>query len=675
MQLSETGQTKEKLTLTELCRELSISPATGRNWIRTGKLVPAAGSGKTPVFAKQDVERLKEELTDGTNAALKSRRNKKHISGNRFLPSYVNGNSKNLVTVQAVVDWLKERQITITDELLWAAAAEAALQLIRSKDGREMEGDCLRKYLTGDVDAGKLGFLIDDLIHGNARVKEVIDAYPELFRFSYVYEEREDVLGLLYLSMRSTGRKKSTGSYYTPAKLAKKLCQSLFFMNPPGQKDVFDPCCGTGSFLLQLPKEIDSDHVYGNDVDPLSVRIARINYALKYGITDAEKICTHITECDYLAFDREKKFDYIIGNPPWGCSFCEEQKRRLKENYTSAQGAGVESYDVFIEQAIRNLKEGGVLSFILPEAVLTTGSHQAIRGIMLASCSFQYAEFLGEAFEGVQCPCVILQMTVKGENGESTASDCVVKEKKREYIISRSRKLDAEHLSLFCTDEEHRIMKKIEENRSHVRLLGHAVFAMGIVTGNNREHVSSVKTQENEVVLRGADLHKFRITPSDHFLQFCPERFQQTAPVECYRAKEKLVYRFICNQLVFAFDDSQRLTLNSANIVIPQIEDLDMKYIMAVLNSRAAQFYFSRKFHSLKILRSQIEQIPIPKTDRVVQEKIIGFVNQIVGASAEETRREVFELLEQEIRVLYELDDPEYQIITEALEGENLFLN
>ena len=37
-----------------------------------------------------------------------------------------------------------------------------------------------------------------------------------------------------------------------------------------------------------------------------------------------------------------------------------------------------------------------------------------------------------------------------------------------------------------------------------------------------------------------------------------------------------------------------------------------MKYIMAILNSRVAQFYFKKRFNSVKVLRSHIEQIPIP---------------------------------------------------------------
>ena len=42
------------------------------------------------------------------------------------------------------------------------------------------------------------------------------------------------------------------------------------------------------------------------------------------------------------------EFDYIIGNPPWGCEFSKTEKQRLKEKYNSIKGKNIESYDLFI---------------------------------------------------------------------------------------------------------------------------------------------------------------------------------------------------------------------------------------------------------------------------------------------------------------------------------------
>ena len=87
--LSSVPKSEDYLTLKELCKELSISTATGRNWIKLGKLTPEYTDKRTPYFSKKYVAQLYAELHSGENKALKSRRNKKFISGNSLYSSYV----------------------------------------------------------------------------------------------------------------------------------------------------------------------------------------------------------------------------------------------------------------------------------------------------------------------------------------------------------------------------------------------------------------------------------------------------------------------------------------------------------------------------------------------------------------------------------------------------------
>lgn len=660
------------VSLSELCKELSISVATGRNWVKLGKLIPAFERKKTLFFSKTYMEQIKSDIKNGKNTALKSRRNKKYISGSNIYHSYVTEHSVNLPIVQSVIDYIEDNTIQITDEMICVMIAECAIQLILNKLNGIKKTNCLSKYLCGNLPGNEYLFLVDNIIKDSAHIREILDTYSELFSFEYTYEEREDILGLLYLSLKNQGSRKATGTYYTPTKIVKKLCHYLFTMNEAANKNVLDPCCGTGNFILQLPADISCNHVYGNDIDSLSVKIARINYALKYKVSDAIIVYTHIMEKDYLFFDRERRYDYIIGNPPWGYDFSDIQKEKLKEKYISAKGANIESYDVFVEQTLENLNKGGVLSFVLPEAILNVKTHSPIRQLMLDGCSFQYIEFLGNAFDKVQCPCVILQMKVTGEKFHGIG--LLVRDNHREFWIRTMRKFNAECLSFTMTDDEYRIIEKLNNLNNGTTLLGKSRFALGIVTGNNKRYISREKTDENEVVLKGSDLCKFRFIPSDHYIVFKPESFQQVAPAEYYRAKEKLLYRFICNQLVFAYDNKQTLSLNSSNILIPEIDGLDIKYIMAVLNSRTAQFYFKKQFNSVKILRSHIEQIPIPKAEKQVQNKIIDMVDSILKTSVEKVIRELYDSLDSEIADLYGLSYNEYQTIKSAVEGDNLFL-
>ena len=176
------------------------------------------------------------------------------------------------------------------------------------------------------------------------------------------------------------------------------------------------------------------------------------------------------------------------------------------------------------------------------------------------------------------------------------------------------------------------------------------------------------------MILKGSDLCKYRFHDTDHYIVFKPESFQQIAPTKYYRAEEKLLYRFICNQLVFAYDNRKTLSLNSCNILIPQIPGISVKYVMAVLNSRIAQFYFKKTFHSVKVLRSHIEQIPIPITNTESQEHIIRLADLILSATNENDITETYDEIDREIAEIYGLSGEEHLLIKETMKGENLFL-
>ncbi len=660
------------VSLNDLCTMLSISIATGRNWIKLGKLTPQTVVKKTSYFSLEYVNSIKNSLQKGDNAALKSRRNKKYISGNNIYNSYVSDFSVAQKQVQAILDYIEKNNVEIGDLEIRTLVAECGSQLLLHDTLVAFSGNCLENYLNGMLTLNGYDFLIDDLISDKEQSLAFIKRHPDLFGITYQYEGDEDVLGLLYISTKNLGTRKATGSYYTPTNVVKKLCEKLFEKNESLNKTILDPCCGTGNFLLQLPSSICFDKIYGNDIDELSVKIARINLAIKFSIKSRKKLYAHITNEDYLDHRFTRKFNYIVGNPPWGYDYSEDDKKRLRKKYSSAEGSSIESYDVFIEQAIYDLVPKGVLSFVLPEALLNVKTHMPIRKVLAQNCDFQYLDFLGNAFDKVQCPCIIFQIEHTGNPTSCVGME--INDGQRDFQINIPREISPGCFSFLTTDEEYALLQKISSSERNCYLANNAVFALGIVTGNNKEYISTNKTEQNEMVLKGSDLCKYRFTPTSNYIVFKPESFQQVAPTDYYRAPEKLLYRFICNQLVFAYDNQQTLSLNSCNIVIPKIEGLSVKYILAVLNSRVAQYFFKKTFNSVKVLRSHIEQIPIPFISKEQQEPILKSVETILAVHDTCRIVEAYDKLDEQISLLYGLTEKEYSIIKDSMAGENIFL-
>ena len=622
-------------TLSEACELLSISTATGRNWMKAGRLIPVSENGQKPLFEESSLFTLKKALADDSLPGLKSRRNKTYVSADT-----------------PVLD----------DITLCCKLRHCAEQLVLS---------------AGYPDCTAYQPLLDDLVDSItfSKWKNASDDYDVP---TYIYEPCEDTLGLLYQSLCNIGDKKFSGSYYTPAKLAKKLVD----MHLPAiskQYTVLDPSCGTGVFLLQLPDLLPLQHIYGNDINPLSVTLTRINLALKYHVTAPEEIETlkhNITVSDFLSSVEEKKsippatsvfqrtYNIILGNPPWGAKLSAKEKKNYNKIFSCATGNSMEIFDLFIDQSLRLLHPHGQLAFVLPEAVLTVKSHTPVRKLLLTTTSLHSVEYLGEAFELVHCPSIIL--SVKKENTLPFFKNVAVTlSDGANFTTQVERIISADFFSFTLTDEEYLLLQKICSCPSCTTLVDNAVFALGIVTGNNAGLLHSASAPGLEPIIKGSDISKYHIGAARHYIKFQPDKLQQTAPEEHYRAPEKLFYRFINKQLIFAYDNTGLLSLNSCNIVIPQIPDLSVKYVLAVLNSTVAQFFFEKKFHSVKVLRSHIEQIPIPLADKVTQEEIVALVDILISLEESSSEyKKTFSALDILIASLYGLTTEEYKQIS-----------
>ncbi|MCQ2604116.1 MAG: N-6 DNA methylase [Spirochaetia bacterium] len=609
-------KTDRTYSLEELCQELSISTATGKNWIRLGKLTPDC----PPLFSSEYVENIKDELARNINPSLKSRRNKKFVSGYDIYSSYISGTSDSALEIKKLISAMQAKNMALNENEIALLCSHYAAALIREETGNEAH-----RYL----------FLAEEMTNGDrASEKRFREENQWLFDFNIKYEENHDVLGLLYISCRNLRDRKITGSYFTPETVVKKLIYQLQENITPECR-ILDPCCGTGNFLLNIPHDISPYQLYGMDLDDLSIKITRLNIALRWKIPDSELMHSHFIVKNSLT-DTSSDFSLIIGNPPWG-----------------TQG----DYDQFMIKGIQNLKDGGTLSLIVPQSLLNVRKHSPTRKFILENAIIKKIIFLGDIFHKVNCPAIILQLR-KSHGGHSlrqSAESHIYVENQNQSFESNSSYLSAENF-IFLNNEDKKIIEKMDDLSGKIMLRGQSCFALGIVTGNNSRWIRGQSFQESEPVLTGTEILPFKCLKCKKFIRFTPDNFQQVAQEKYYRAPEKLVYRFISKIPTFAYDNKQMLTLNSCNILIPDVPGYSMKYILGILNSKAAAFYFQKKYNSIKMLREHIENLPIPPADSATQERIIKIVNDLIS-SINTTANTI--LLNNEVSALYGIVLPE----------------
>jgi len=77
--------------------------------------------------------------------------------------------------------------------------------------------------------------------------------------------------------------------------------------------------------------------------------------------------------------------------------------------------------------------------------------------------------------------------------------------------------------------------------------------------------------------------------------------------------------------------------------MIPQLPGYPVKAVLAFLNSEPVGFYYTRKFTSLKVLRSSLEKIPFPENPpKNIIDKLVEFSDDIIsGREQAGTEKEI----------------------------------
>ncbi len=580
------SEQKGILTIKDVADFFCISTATVRNWVKCGNLKTIKDTKNK--FYLKEVKKLKEKINSNQLNKLNTRANKSK-SDKTFMPDeYLNVNSD----IFEIISFIHKNKIDI----------KTALYLLTI--------NFLKKHNINNNQINK------ELKVWKSEIK-IKEEYS--FLLNCELPKENDVLGFIYQSLLSEGKKSQNGSYYTPESIVEKIVDEYV------KKDskVLDPCCGSGQFLLSFAKKIENpENIYGFDIDEIAVKIARINLLVKF----KDKDFTPNIFCKNTLFETKSckiKFDVIATNPPWGAHFSKEDIKKLKILYPKIKS--FESFSYILNRSIELLNDKGVISFILPESILNVKTHKDIREIILKKTKIKNIYYLGRVFKNVFTPVIRLDL-VKDEIKETK----IIKENET-YEINQSvwQKNQDFVFNIHANSMDIDIINRVYSIK-HTTLENSADWALGIVTGNNKKYVVSKKQEGVEAVYKGKDVDKFVLKKPTNYILFTPEVFQQVAPIYKYRVKEKLIYKFISKNLVFAYDDKGQLTLNSANIVIPKLENYPIKVIAALFNSTLYQFIFQKKFASIKVLRSHIEQLPLPLWNKKTFDEITIFVDEII---------------------------------------------
>ena len=456
---------------------------------------------------------------------------------------------------------------------------------------------------------------------------------------------QDDWIGFVYQSLTTEGRRILKGLYYTKPVIVNEMLSDIRVLS--GER-FLDPCCGSGIFLLKV-EHVELEQLYGIDNDPLAVMIAKANLMVKYS---EATIYPQIYQMDFLLHAAsalgDMKFDYIVTNPPWGT---EKGKLHASEVIQSKEKASL-----FFTEAFKFLNKNGIQHFLLPSSLMKIKVHGDFRRFVTHETRMETLKCYRERFKGVFTDFLSLKVSRKPIFG---SQNYVVYGANNEVSRKEFKPLEDDFCAIpMLNDRDEAIIGKVERLRHDD--LSHSQWALGIITGNNAKVLKDRPRKGLEPIYTGKDIGKYSLKKASRYIKYNRVDFQQCAKDEFYRAKEKLVYKFVSGHLCFTYDDKQRLFLNSANILIPKVDGMSTKTVLAFLNSALFNFLYTKRFNDLKILKGNLSTLPFPKISAEQNQQLSALVDRALGgdiSAEDEINALVFSL--------YELDQEEIALIIE----------
>ncbi|GAA7523384.1 type I restriction-modification system subunit M [Helicobacter pylori] len=191
-------------------------------------------------------------------------------------------------------------------------------EIEKSSLGTPSEENVKGLFADLDVNSNKLGSSHKSRVEKLTKILQAIGG----MQLGEYQKSGIDVFGDAYeylMAMYASNAGKSGGEFFTPQEVSELLAK-ITLHNQESVNKVYDPCCGSGSLLLQFSKVLGDKNVlkgyFGQEINLTTYNLCRINMFLH----DINYSKFHIALGDTLLdpqHEDDEPFDAIVSNPPY----------------------------------------------------------------------------------------------------------------------------------------------------------------------------------------------------------------------------------------------------------------------------------------------------------------------------------------------------------------------
>ncbi len=320
-------------------------------------------------------------------------------------------------------------------------------------------------------------------------------------------------------------------------------------------------------------------------------------------------------------------FDVVIGNPPYLRPHKLEigDKRALWAQY-QVYRAKSDIYACFIQRAIDLLKPRGYASYIVSNTFMSLESFAALRKYILDTCRILYFGLTPKkVFEAATVETIVLGL--KKEDSESVRRQNKISiTEYRDGAFERTKEIPQEifystYLNIFDLSWDEVALapsSKIELNTD--KLSETVTFCYGLKTADDAIFLTHTPdTPEHKRLLRRSDFGRYSIEYKGEFVWYVPEQMRKHRTTARPGNRErfempKILVQDIGKRLIATLDD-EHFYVKDALMLHQKEEGLDLKFILAIINSKLLNYWYRQKFATLSVAKNAILQLPIHRID------------------------------------------------------------
>lgn len=269
-----------------------------------------------------------------------------------------------------------------------------------------------------------------------------------------------------YLKNTDIKKRKKLGQYFTPKSIRELLLSKL---PKKDNADILDPACGSGEFLLSCKKYFKNPILYGFDIDKKLINIA-------------SKLVKNasIKNFDFLNIDiNKKKYDYIIGNPPY---FELKLNEEIKKKYFDIIKGRVNIFSLFIKTGLDLLKDGGYLAYVVPPSMNNGAYFSKLREYIIKNSSLEYLHIIDGADNFHLANQKVMLIILKKTNSKKSSK----------YIFKKNG------ITIFTEDKI--FLNKSYKNTVSLKDIGYTVKTGSIIWNEHKEKLTNDKNNSTLLI-------------------------------------------------------------------------------------------------------------------------------------------------------------------------------